>query len=199
MQIELIEPTGEQKNIYRDTVPEGKTAFHHLCYWTDDIDAEIASLVAQGYEVAATGQVAGGGATFPTISPTSERTITDVPAGSRCDIEAAVAAARSAFDGSSWGTQPGCERAVCLRALAAGCLCLCLGLLGFIGGPVCLHLWFDNIKLPADENRQRKRHSRDKISCFRCHFFGFPNLHFFSAELCCLPIPAPLAHQGTGS
>jgi hypothetical protein len=64
MQIELIEPTGEQQNIYRDTVPAGTTAFHHLCYWTDDIDGEIASLVAQGYEVAATGQVAGGGASF---------------------------------------------------------------------------------------------------------------------------------------
>ena len=48
MQIELIEPTGEQANIYRDTVPEGKTAFHHLCYWTDDIDGEIASLVEAG-------------------------------------------------------------------------------------------------------------------------------------------------------
>ena len=64
MQIELIEPTGEQQNIYRDTVPKGTTAFHHLCYWTNDIDAEISSLVDQGYEVAATGQVAGGGATF---------------------------------------------------------------------------------------------------------------------------------------
>ena len=64
MQIELIEPTGEQANIYRDTVPEGKTAFHHLCYWTDDIDGEISSLVEQGYEVAATGVVAGSGATF---------------------------------------------------------------------------------------------------------------------------------------
>jgi len=64
MQIELIEPTGEQANIYRDTVPEGKTAFHHLCYWTDDLDVEIASLVDQGYELAATGTVAGSGATF---------------------------------------------------------------------------------------------------------------------------------------
>jgi hypothetical protein len=64
MQIELIEPTGEQANIYRDTVPEGQTAFHHLCYWTDDLDGEIASLGAQGYELAATGTVAGSGATF---------------------------------------------------------------------------------------------------------------------------------------
>ena len=64
MQIELIEPTGEQANIYRDTVPEGQTAFHHLCYWTDDLEGEIASLGAQGYELAATGTVAGSGATF---------------------------------------------------------------------------------------------------------------------------------------
>ena len=41
MQIELIEPTGEQANIYRDTVPEGKTAFHHLFFWTSDIYGEI--------------------------------------------------------------------------------------------------------------------------------------------------------------
>ena len=45
-------------------MPEGKTAFHHLCYWTDDLDGEIASLVGQGYELAATGTVAGSGATF---------------------------------------------------------------------------------------------------------------------------------------
>ena len=45
-------------------MPEGKTAFHHLCYWTDDLDGEIESLVEQGYEVAATGTVAGSGATF---------------------------------------------------------------------------------------------------------------------------------------
>jgi betaine-aldehyde dehydrogenase len=87
--------------------------------------AEVAAFLAAHEECFSNAYIggrfvrAGGGATFSTISPTSERTIAEVPAGSRRDIEAAVAAARSAFDGSSWGTQPGCERAVCLRALAA--------------------------------------------------------------------------------
>lgn len=60
MQIELIEPTGSQPNIYRDTVPAGSTAFHHMCLWSQDIDADIAGYNRQGFETAAQGRVESG-------------------------------------------------------------------------------------------------------------------------------------------
>ena len=63
MQIELIGPRAS-KPISIATRCLKEKPHHHLCYWTDDIDGEIESLVAQGYEVAATGVVAGSGATF---------------------------------------------------------------------------------------------------------------------------------------
>jgi hypothetical protein len=60
MQIELIQPTGEQPNIYRDTVPAGGTGFHHICLWSTDVAADMAGWRQRGFEIAARGQVAGG-------------------------------------------------------------------------------------------------------------------------------------------
>ena len=59
------------------------------------------------------------GATFATVSPTTEDVLLDsCPRGGPAEIGAAVAAARAAFDSTDWGTRPGAERAVLLRALA---------------------------------------------------------------------------------
>ncbi len=62
MQLELIQPTGEQPNIYRDTVPAGHSAFHHICLWSDDVDADLNGYRTQGFEVAARGRIDGGAA-----------------------------------------------------------------------------------------------------------------------------------------
>jgi hypothetical protein len=59
MQIELIQPTGSIGNAYRDTVPVGKTAFHHIAIWSNDLDADVASYLDKGFEIAARGK--GGG------------------------------------------------------------------------------------------------------------------------------------------
>ncbi|MFK8049589.1 MAG: VOC family protein [Halioglobus sp.] len=55
-QIELIQPTGSARSAYRDTVPEGKTAFHHIGVWSNDLAADIARYQAKGFEVAASGK-----------------------------------------------------------------------------------------------------------------------------------------------
>jgi betaine-aldehyde dehydrogenase len=60
-----------------------------------------------------------GSATFPTISPSTEQVLHDVPAGGEAEINAAVAAARAAADATDWGTGSGASRAALLRALAA--------------------------------------------------------------------------------
>ncbi len=46
LQIELIQPLSAEPNVYRDSVPAGATAFHHVAYWSDDYDAELRHFAA---------------------------------------------------------------------------------------------------------------------------------------------------------
>lgn len=56
VQIELIQPVGPVPNVYRDTVPAGTEGFHHVCFWTDSMDADIARYEAQGAPLAVRGR-----------------------------------------------------------------------------------------------------------------------------------------------
>jgi len=58
------------------------------------------------------------GGSFDTIAPASEQVLASCPKGSAADMEAAVAAARVAFDQTGWAWTPASERADLLRALA---------------------------------------------------------------------------------
>jgi acyl-CoA reductase-like NAD-dependent aldehyde dehydrogenase len=57
------------------------------------------------------------GSMFKTISPSSEEVLAEVTEASEADVEAAVRAARTAFDGS-WGRLPGAERGKYLFRIA---------------------------------------------------------------------------------
>jgi hypothetical protein len=57
VQIELIQPTATGPTCYRDTVAAGCEGFHHLCFWTHDIERDIADHVARGSVVANRGRV----------------------------------------------------------------------------------------------------------------------------------------------
>ena len=70
MQIELIQPTGAQPSAYRDTVAPGRSGFHHIALWSEDVAADTASYVAAGFEVAARGN-AGGMVQFSYIDTSS--------------------------------------------------------------------------------------------------------------------------------
>jgi betaine-aldehyde dehydrogenase len=63
--------------------------------------------------------VGASGGTFDTIAPATEQVIAQCPKGSAADMEAAVAAARAAFDRTDWGWMPASNRASLLRQLAA--------------------------------------------------------------------------------
>lgn len=67
LQIELVEPIGSYPCAFFDVIEEGKTGFHHVCYWSDNIDADINHYTQQGFEVANQGQVVGGGPRFAYI------------------------------------------------------------------------------------------------------------------------------------
>lgn len=57
--------------------------------------------------------------TFDIINPATEQVIATVPAGQTADIDAAVAAAREAFDHGPWPRMSATERAACMKELSA--------------------------------------------------------------------------------
>jgi len=59
-----------------------------------------------------------GGGAMATLDPTTGEVLTEIPVASRADVDAAVAAARQAFDHTDWSTNIGKRRAV-LTKLAA--------------------------------------------------------------------------------
>ncbi len=64
IQIELIQPVGDKPNCYRDVVKPGETMLHHVCVWTDDLDADLAYYQSKGCEIANTGRVTDNNARF---------------------------------------------------------------------------------------------------------------------------------------
>jgi aldehyde dehydrogenase (NAD+) len=62
---------------------------------------------------------AAGGATYPDIDPTTEAELGQAADGGPADVDAAIAAARAAFDDTSWSTDVAL-RVRCLRQLQAG-------------------------------------------------------------------------------
>jgi 5-carboxymethyl-2-hydroxymuconic-semialdehyde dehydrogenase len=57
------------------------------------------------------------GRTFPTLNPATNEPISDVAEGTKADVEAAVAAARRAFE-DGWGAMPARERATWMERIA---------------------------------------------------------------------------------
>ncbi len=55
MQIELVEQHDDTPSAYRDTVPAGATAFHHVAIIVQDYAAEMARFGGQGFETAGDG------------------------------------------------------------------------------------------------------------------------------------------------
>ena len=81
------------------------------------IDTETA-IRAQQHYIAGDFRDGAGGQTFTTLNPTSNEVIAEVAAGDAADVDAAVAAARRAFDEGPWPRMSAKERAVVLRRIA---------------------------------------------------------------------------------
>lgn len=54
-QIELVEQHDDTPSCYRDLVPAGRTAFHHVAIIAGDYDVELARYADAGFEVASSG------------------------------------------------------------------------------------------------------------------------------------------------
>ena len=51
LQIELIHQTGDAPSAYREFLDRGREGFHHLAWWTDDVEAVAAAADAAGWPV----------------------------------------------------------------------------------------------------------------------------------------------------
>ncbi|MEM7612788.1 MAG: VOC family protein [Pseudomonadota bacterium] len=60
LQIELIQPMGDEPSAYRDVYPVGGEGFHHMCFWSDDLDADLAYYEQAGCETVNVGRMRGG-------------------------------------------------------------------------------------------------------------------------------------------
>jgi Glyoxalase/Bleomycin resistance protein/Dioxygenase superfamily len=52
IQIELVQQNNDANSAYRDTVPKGSSAFHHVAIYCSDYDRELADYLSAGSEVA---------------------------------------------------------------------------------------------------------------------------------------------------
>ena len=50
-QIELIEVTSKEPNVYHDLIPKDQTGFHHIGIWSDDYFKDKGLLTDQGYDL----------------------------------------------------------------------------------------------------------------------------------------------------
>jgi hypothetical protein len=59
IQIEFVCQHNDVPSAYRDTVPAGRSAFHHMALYSHDYDADLADYTHGGFEVAFSGAFAG--------------------------------------------------------------------------------------------------------------------------------------------
>jgi catechol 2,3-dioxygenase-like lactoylglutathione lyase family enzyme len=57
LQVELIQTRNDAPSMYRDFMRTGNVGLQHVAYWTEQFDADMERLAAQGFEVAMSGEV----------------------------------------------------------------------------------------------------------------------------------------------
>ena len=61
VQVELIQTRNDVPSMYRDFLRAGRTGLQHVAYWTEDYDADLARLKAQGFADVMSGEVGANG------------------------------------------------------------------------------------------------------------------------------------------
>lgn len=57
LQIELIQPRNDAPSMYQDFLKAGHQGLQHVAYWTENYDADLKRLLAQGFKVGMAGEV----------------------------------------------------------------------------------------------------------------------------------------------
>ena len=64
LNIELIQQKDDEPSPYRDIYPQGKSGFHHVCIFTNNLDDDVATYNALGFDTALESNDATGGLKF---------------------------------------------------------------------------------------------------------------------------------------
>ena len=57
VQVELIQTRNDVPSMYRDFLRAGRTGLQHVAYWTENYDADLERLLAQGFKPKMSGEV----------------------------------------------------------------------------------------------------------------------------------------------
>ncbi|CAO3458058.1 hypothetical protein [Azospirillum argentinense] len=57
LQMELIQTRNDAPSMYRDFLKAGRTGLQHVAYWTENYDADLERLTAQGFKPVMSGEV----------------------------------------------------------------------------------------------------------------------------------------------
>lgn len=57
VQVELIQVRNDVPSMYRDFLSQGRTGLQHVAYWTEDYDADLARVTAEGFRPVMSGEV----------------------------------------------------------------------------------------------------------------------------------------------
>jgi len=57
LQVELIQTRNDAPSMYRDFMQAGNLGLQHVAYWTEQFDADLERLTAQGFKVEMSGEV----------------------------------------------------------------------------------------------------------------------------------------------
>ena len=57
VQVELIQTRNDVPSMYRDFLQAGRTGLQHVAYWTENYDADLERLLAQGFKPKMSGEV----------------------------------------------------------------------------------------------------------------------------------------------
>ena len=78
LQLELIHQVDDGPSPYREFLDTGREGFHHLAWWTEDVDAARRALVGAGHEVVFEGDSGGMARFFYVDAPDEAATMLEV-------------------------------------------------------------------------------------------------------------------------
>lgn len=101
IQIELVAQHNDAPSAYRDLVPAGQSAFHHVAFFSTDYDADLKAYRDRGVEMAFSGSFAGKRFCYLDTSPTLGHMVELIEdSAAQRDFFAKIRAAAENWDGS---------------------------------------------------------------------------------------------------
>lgn len=102
IQIELVAQHNAAPSAYRDLVPAGQSAFHHVAFYSTDYDADLKAYTDRGIAVAFSGSFAGKRFCYLDTSPTLGHMVELIEdSAAQRDFFAKIRAAAADWDGSN--------------------------------------------------------------------------------------------------